>query len=73
MDSMGSEYNWTSSEFHIGILVSLRHPFPKAHWRVVWNKCMKFVVRQSGVQVLPYEFCDLGKVLKLSKPQFPPL
>ena len=55
------------SWFHSGILVSLRHPFPKAPWR---DKGMKFVVRQAHVQVLPHKLFDLGKVLKLSAPQF---
>lgn len=54
-------------------LVSFKNPFPKAHRRVVWNKCKKVVVRQSGIQVLPNKLCDFEKVLKLSKPQIPHL
>lgn len=73
VDSMSSGYKWMSSRFPIGLLLSLRHLFPKAFWRVVSDKCMKFAVRQSRVQVLPYEFCDAGKVLKVSKSQLPHL
>ena len=85
VDSMSSGYKWASSRFPIrlllsfghlfptGLLLSLRHLFPKAFWRVVSDKCMKFAVRQSRVQVLPYEFCDAGKVLKVSKSQLPHL
>ena len=31
---------------------------------------MHEICSQSRVQVLPYEFCDVGQVLKVSKSQF---